>query len=41
VDYGTKSLLNTTLGIRMFDPSTSRPILVQLNDKIAMRNMGR
>lgn len=41
VDYGTKSLLNTTLGIRMFDPSTSRPIVVQLSDRIAMRNMGR
>ncbi|MBW3622458.1 MAG: type II secretion system GspH family protein [Armatimonadetes bacterium] len=41
VDYGTKSLINVTMGVRMFDPSTSRPILVQLNDKIAMRNMGR
>jgi hypothetical protein len=41
LDSGTRSLLNANLGIRMFDPSTSRPILVQLNDKVAMRNMGR
>jgi len=41
VDYATRSLLNITMGIRMFDPATSRPIVVQLNDKAAMRNLGR
>ncbi len=41
VDYSTKSLLNVAMGIRVFDPSTSRPILSQLSGKVALRNLGR
>ena len=41
VDYATRVLLNVSMGIRMFDPATSHPILVQLSDRAAMRNIGR
>jgi hypothetical protein len=41
VDYATRSLVSVNMGIRMFDPSTNRPILSQLTDRIAMRNTGR
>jgi hypothetical protein len=41
VDYATRSLLNASIGMRAFDPSTGRAILSQLTDRIALRNVGR
>ena len=41
VDYTTKSLLNIILGIRTYDPSNGKPILIQLSGKVRLRNVGR
>lgn len=41
VDYSTKSLLNVTIGVRAYDPSTSKAMLVQLTNKVRLRNVGR
>ncbi|MGQ9696882.1 MAG: PilW family protein [Armatimonadota bacterium] len=41
VDYTTKSLLNITLGVRTYDPSNGKPILIQLSGKVRLRNVGR
>jgi hypothetical protein len=41
VDYTTKSLLSISLGIRTYDPSNGKPILIQLSSRVRLRNVGR
>lgn len=41
VDYSTRSLLNITLGVRVYDVASGRPQQVQLTDKVKVNNAGR
>lgn len=37
-DYSTKSLIDIHLGMRMFDPNSGRPVTVELNKSVKVRN---
>lgn len=41
VDYATRSLLNLSLGLRVYDATTGRPQTMQLSNKIKVNNAGR
>jgi len=41
VDYSTRSVINITLGARVYDSSTGQPQLIQVRDKVQVNNVGR
>lgn len=41
VDYSTRALLNLSLGVRVYDPSSRRSELVQLSDRVKINNVQR
>ena len=40
-DYLTKAMINVHLGIRMYDPDSGRPHMVELNNAVKLRNAYR
>jgi hypothetical protein len=40
-DYDTKNLINIALAIRLYDSTSGKPMVVELNDQVQVRNVAR